>query len=169
MKCTNSSENLIFDQPIVTKQKTMCLLVLFASRVADPDPGSGIRCLLTPGSWAVIRNMFFPDPGCRIHDRNHQLSTNLTHIIFCTVKILCTVILWKLRLKKDNKSIFWLPLLLVVGSGIRDGKQYGSGTRDGKKSESGIRVKRPASATLFGIKYKHQCLKVTIKLNLSFF
>jgi hypothetical protein len=50
MKCTNRSENHIFDQPTMTKQKTMCLLVLFASRVADPDPGSGIRCFLTPRS-----------------------------------------------------------------------------------------------------------------------
>ncbi len=41
MKCINRSENLIFDQPTVTKQKTMCLLVIFASRVTDPDPESG--------------------------------------------------------------------------------------------------------------------------------
>jgi hypothetical protein len=37
-----------------------------------------------------------------------------------------------------------------------------------KKSGSGIRDKRPDSATLFGIKYKHKCLKVTIKVNLFF-
>ena len=34
--------------------------------VADPDPGSGIGCFLTPGSG--IRNRFFPDPGSRIPD-----------------------------------------------------------------------------------------------------
>ncbi len=32
--------------------------------VADPDPGSGIGALLTPGSG--IRNRFIPDPGSRI-------------------------------------------------------------------------------------------------------
>ncbi len=32
--------------------------------VADPDPGSGIGCFLTPGSG--IRNRFFPDPGSQI-------------------------------------------------------------------------------------------------------
>ncbi len=37
-----------------------------SSSVADPDPGSGIGCFLTPGSG--IRNRFFPDPGSRIPD-----------------------------------------------------------------------------------------------------
>ncbi len=35
------------------------------SSVADPDPGSGIGCFLTPGSG--IRNRFFPDPGSQDH------------------------------------------------------------------------------------------------------
>jgi hypothetical protein len=39
--------------------------MLFIS-VADPDPGSGIGCFLTPGSG--IRNRFFPDPGSGIAD-----------------------------------------------------------------------------------------------------
>jgi hypothetical protein len=38
--------------------------------VADPDPGSGIGCFLTPGSG--IRNRFFPDPGSRISDPGSQ-------------------------------------------------------------------------------------------------
>jgi hypothetical protein len=45
------------------------LLNSFASygcSVADPDPGSGIGCFLTPGSG--IRNRFFPDPGSQIPD-----------------------------------------------------------------------------------------------------
>jgi hypothetical protein len=33
--------------------------------VADPDPGSGIWCFLTPGSG--IRNRFFPDSGSQDH------------------------------------------------------------------------------------------------------
>jgi len=38
--------------------------------VADPDPGSGIGCFLTPGSG--IRNRFFPEPGPRISDPGSQ-------------------------------------------------------------------------------------------------
>jgi hypothetical protein len=34
--------------------------------VADPDPGSEIRCFFTP--WIRIRDEFFPDPGSRIPD-----------------------------------------------------------------------------------------------------
>jgi|LakMenE01Jun11ns_1017448.scaffolds.fasta_scaffold7608472_1 hypothetical protein len=34
--------------------------------VADPDLGSGIKCIFNPGSG--IRNRFFPDPGYRIPD-----------------------------------------------------------------------------------------------------
>ncbi len=42
-----------------------------SSSVADPDPGSGIRCFLTPGSG--IRNRFFPDPGSRISEPGSRI------------------------------------------------------------------------------------------------
>jgi hypothetical protein len=65
--------------------------------VADPDPGSGIGCFLTPGSG--IRNKFFPDPG----SQDHIFKSFLT--IFLVKNY---IILWK------------LAQILDPGSEIRD-------------------------------------------------
>ena len=46
--------------------------------VADPDPGSGIRCFFDP--W--IRDGFFPDPRSRIPDPDHCFVSLFTKF-FC--------------------------------------------------------------------------------------
>ncbi len=50
----------------------------FEFSVADPDPGSGIGCFLTPGSG--IRNRFFPDPGSGINFPNPQHCLNCSFL-----------------------------------------------------------------------------------------
>jgi hypothetical protein len=52
------------------KKRKLAFTCTYCS-VADPDPGSGIRCLFDP--W--IRNRFFQDPGSRISDPGSQTHT----------------------------------------------------------------------------------------------
>jgi hypothetical protein len=45
------------------------------SSVADPDQGSGIRCLSDPGPGSGIRNRFFQDPASLILDPGSRIPT----------------------------------------------------------------------------------------------
>ena len=75
------------------------------SSVADPDPGSGIGCFLTPGSG--IRNRFFPNPGSQAH-----ISESLVTIF----GLKSSIILWKLAQIIFHHSL--LLLFLDPGSGM---------------------------------------------------
>jgi hypothetical protein len=50
-----------FKAPLIIHKNRKKIIIL--NIVADPNPGSGIRCLFDP--W--IRNRFFPDPGSQNH------------------------------------------------------------------------------------------------------
>ncbi len=75
-KQNNFRKNLFFVGILKADEKSR-IRILYpvyttdTSSVADPDPGSGIGCFLTPGSG--IRNRFFLDPGSRIPDLGSRI------------------------------------------------------------------------------------------------
>ncbi len=124
-----------------------------SASVADPDPGSGIGCFLSPGSG--IRNRFIPDPGSRIpnlyfwepsdnflgkkfHNSlkfgpNFFLEQFKNLIILHFVKFVATK---KCLTKNFHPSLFYL--FLDPGSVIRD---PGSGM--GKNQDPGFGINIP--------------------------
>ncbi len=132
-----------------------------STSVADPDTGSGIRCLFDPWTGSGIWNRFFPDPGSRISDPGSQ--THIFESLVTNFWVKISIILWKLAqiiflqhfknkiifnfvkfvaTKKVWQRIFCHPSLLLLfldpGSGMCKNQDPGSGIRD----------KHPGFATL---------------------
>jgi hypothetical protein len=117
----------------------------FLTCVADPDPGSRIRCLFDP--W--IR-----DPGSgmdkilRIRIQDEQPRSYF----------------------RELRNYFWVKILKFFdadpGSGIRDGKNSDPGW---KKLAPGIGDKHPTSATLFLSVVKLKMVAVSLPDLLGFF
>ncbi len=119
--------------------------------VADPDPGSGIRCFLTPGSG--IGFFRISDPGSQDHIFKSFLTVflvkssitlwKLAQIFFFSTSKL--TIFWNLWLHKKVWQLifFHLSLLLLFldpGSEIRD---LGSGMGKNQDPGSGINIPDP--------------------------
>ncbi len=126
---------------------------------ADPEPGSGIRCFISPDLGS--RTCFFQTQDLGPPPYLCELSNNLLVKKFKSLSTGSTFLLYVLfknkiifdfvkftATQKGNTITFFIPDVLffvVFGSGIRD---RGSGIWTEKQSGSGFWYKHPGFATL---------------------